>query len=111
MAPSVLSGTPQKRPAGSPTIMDGLSGPVAGTRTSRVLRECGASGLSVSDAQVLEAMAIGFRFLKLVLEPAGAAPLAAVLNHRAHFEGRSVAVICSGGNVDPSVFIRALHAS
>ncbi|SOY93343.1 Threonine dehydratase catabolic [Cupriavidus taiwanensis] len=111
MAPSVREGTPQKRPAGSPTIMDGLSGPVAGARTSKILRECEAVGLSVSDDEVLDAMAVAFRYLKLVLEPAGAATLAAVLRRKADFEGKTVAVICSGGNVDPSVFMRALHAS
>lgn len=111
MAPSVLQGTPQKRPNGNPTIMDGLSGPVAGTRTSRILRECAATGLSVSDDEVMEAMSMAFRCLKLVLEPAGAATLAAVLKRKADFEGKSVALICSGGNVDPSIFIRALHAS
>ncbi|GAB3626863.1 serine dehydratase [Pandoraea terrae] len=111
MAPSVREGTPRKRPPGPPTVMDGLSGPVAGTRTSRILRECAATGLSVSDDEVLDAMSTAFRYLKLVLEPAGAATLAAVLKRKADFEGKSVAVICSGGNVDPSVFIRALHAS
>jgi threonine dehydratase len=111
MAPSVREGIPQKRPPGPPTVMDGLSGPIAGTRTTEILRESRAVGLSVSDDEVLDAMAMAFRCLKLVLEPAGAAPLAALLRRKADFSDKTVAVICSGGNVDPSVFTGALHAS
>ncbi|AEI82403.1 threonine dehydratase catabolic (plasmid) [Cupriavidus necator N-1] len=111
MAPSLREGAPQKRPAGPPTVMDGLSGPIVGTRTSQVLGACEPRGLSVSDEEVLDAMSMAFRYLKLVLEPAGAATLAAVLRRKADFEGKSVAIVCSGGNVDPSIFIQALNAS
>lgn len=109
MAPTLAIGEPQPRPAGPKTIMDGLSGPIAGQRTSRILRDCGANGLAVSDDEVLSAMALAFRVLKLVLEPAGAAPLAALLRNRGQFAGQTVAVICSGGNVDPDVFCKALR--
>ena len=109
MAPTLLVGEPQPRPAGPRTILDGLSGPIAGLRTSRILRACKAEGTSVSDAEVLSAMALAFRALKLVLEPAGAAPLAALLRDRAQFKGQTVAVICSGGNVDPDIFCKALQ--
>jgi len=108
MARTLAMGAPQPRPAGPKTIMDGLSGPVAGLRTSRLLRRCAASGLAAADEDVLAAMALAFRVLKLVLEPAGAAPLAALLRHPARFAGQTVAVVCSGGNVDPDVFCKAL---
>lgn len=111
MAPSILDGIPHKRPSGPATIMDGLSGPIAGTRTTRILHDANAVGLNVSDDDVLDAMAAAFRSLKLVLEPAGAASLAALLQKKADFQGKNVAIVCSGGNVDPSVFIGALHAS
>jgi threonine dehydratase len=108
MAPSIASGTPQKRPAGPPTIMDGISGPIAGTKPLAILKSCKAMGLSVSDKEALEAMAAAYRFLKLVVEPEGAAALGAVLARKADFAGKSVAVVCSGGNVDPEIFARAL---
>ena len=38
--------------------------------------------------------------LKIVVEPSGAVPLAAVLRHRDLFAGRDVGLIVSGGNVD-----------
>jgi len=93
MAATLTKGTPQARPAGHHTIMDGLSGPLAGLRPSRLLKAYGASGLAVSDHQALRAMALAFRTVKLVLEPAGAAALAAVLQHGAQFQGKTVALV------------------
>jgi len=109
MAATLAKGAPQSRPAGHVTILDGLSGPHAGLRPSRLLKACGARGLAVSDAQTLRAMALAFRTVKLVLEPAGAAALAAVLQHPAQFQGRTVAVVCSGANVDSRTFVQALQ--
>jgi threonine dehydratase len=109
MARSLAAGRPLPRPAGPKTLMDGLSGPITGTRTFRVLQACHAQGLGVTDHEVLAAMALSFRVLKLVLEPAGAATLAALLRYKDRFAGQTVAVICSGGNVDPDVYVRALQ--
>ena len=67
-----------------------------------------AQGVTVSDAEALEAMFFAFAALKLVLEPGGAAPLAAVLARKVALEGRNTLVVCSGGNVDPAVFARCL---
>ena len=56
-------------------------------------------------------MATAFAALKLVIEPGGAAALAAVLSGKLDIKQRNVAVIASGGNVDPATFARALaHA-
>jgi len=109
MAATLAKGAPQSRPAGHHTLMDGLSGPLAGLRPSRLLKAQGASGLAVSDHQALRAMALAFRTVKLVLEPAGAAALAAVLQHGSQFQGQTVALVCSGGNVDPAMFVQALQ--
>ena len=53
-------------------------------------------------------MATAFAEFKLVVEPGGAVALAAVLDGRIPIAGRTVAVICSGGNVDPVIYARAL---
>ena len=42
------------------------------------------------------------RELGVVLEPAGAAGLAALLDHREQFQGRLVATVLTGGNVSPA---------
>ena len=52
-------------------------------------------------------MIYAFRTLKLVLEPGGAAALAAALSGKLDLAGKTVAVVLSGGNVDPALFARA----
>ena len=53
-------------------------------------------------------MAMAFRHLKLVLEPAGAIALAAALSGKYDCRGQTVAIICSGASVDPAIFAEAL---
>ncbi|HJY40076.1 MAG TPA: pyridoxal-phosphate dependent enzyme [Steroidobacteraceae bacterium] len=57
--------------------------------------------LLVPDSTLISAMRLAHRELGLVLEPAGAAGLAALLDHREQFKGRLVATVLTGGNVDP----------
>jgi len=58
----------------------------------------------VSEAEVKRAMIFAFENLKLVIEPGGAVGLAAILAKKIPTEGRTIAVIASGGNVDPRLF-------
>jgi threonine dehydratase len=58
----------------------------------------------VSDAEVREAMRYAFRYLKIVVEPGGAAGLAAVLHAKLDTSGKTTAIIFSGGNVDVELF-------
>ncbi|NJR20077.1 MAG: hypothetical protein HC777_00215 [Hyphomonadaceae bacterium] len=53
-------------------------------------------------------MAFAFKYFRLVLEPGGAAALAAVLSGKFPTKGRVIGVTASGGNVDPATFMRAL---
>jgi len=67
-----------------------------------------SDGLVVSDDQVRDAMRFAFSVLKLVVEPGGAASLAAMLAGLApDAEGASVVVI-SGSNVDPDSYARII---
>ena len=56
-------------------------------------------------------MAYAFRTLKLVVEPGGAVALAAVLAGKIDLRGRTAAIVCSGGNVDPATFCAAIAGS
>jgi threonine dehydratase len=56
-------------------------------------------GILVQEASLLEAMRLAHRHLGLVLEPSGAAGLAALLENRSAFAGKTVAVILCGGNL------------
>jgi threonine dehydratase len=60
--------------------------------------------VTVSDAQVAEAVAYAFRVLKLVVEPGGAVSLAALLAGKVEAAGKTTAVVLSGGNIDPGLF-------
>jgi threonine dehydratase len=84
------------------SVADGLNAPFAGERCLAVCREHGVESVLVSEGEIRQ----GFRFLyeraKLAAEPAGAAGIAAVLAGKVpDLEGRTVAVVVSGGNVDP----------
>lgn len=58
-------------------------------------------GILVQEQSLLEAMRLAHRHLGLVLEPSGAAGLAALLENQAAFAGKTVAVILCGGNLTP----------
>lgn len=108
MARSLSTGEPQTNPRLTGSIMDALMAVAPGRLTLANLKHNGVHGLSVSDEEALHAMAVAFRTLKLVVEPGGAAALAALLARKIDASGRTVVVVCSGGNVDPAMFARAL---
>ncbi|MFD9690332.1 threonine ammonia-lyase [Kitasatospora sp. NPDC059088] len=63
---------------------------------------------TVSEDALSRALLLGLERLKLVVEPAGAAPIAALLEQPDSFEGPVVAVL-SGGNIDPQLMQRVLR--
>jgi len=81
------------------TIADGLLTSLS-DRTFRILGEHVEGILTVSEENIVRAMRLLWERMKLVVEPSGAVPLAAVLEHPEHFAGRRVGLILSGGNVD-----------
>lgn len=86
-----------------PTACDALQTPGTWPINFAVLKERCSYGLAVSPAEVRAAQRLAFSALRLVIEPGGAAALAAVLAGKAPSDGRT-AVILSGGNVDPESF-------
>jgi len=85
------------------TIADGLRVRTPGELTWPVLQKHLARVALVSDEELLDAMAFALRELRLVLEPSGAAALAAALR-----EGRGrCGVLLSGGNAEPALLAEA----
>ncbi len=83
------------------TIADGLQTTSPGELTFAIAREHVRAVVTVSDEELREAMRFAFERMKLVLEPSGAAALAALLNGRiTGVAGKRVGVILSGGNID-----------
>jgi threonine dehydratase len=88
----------------SNSIADGLLTSL-GTKTFPIIRDHVTEVITVSDAEIIMAMRVLWERLKIIVEPSGAVPLAAVLKAKKKFEGKTVGIILSGGNVD---FNRAL---
>ncbi|WP_312814928.1 threonine/serine dehydratase [Brevundimonas sp.] len=100
---SLEAGTPTPHPKGAPSICDALMAPVPGQITFPINQRL-SGALTVSDAEVCEAMRFAFRHLKLVIEPGGAVSLAALLAGKIDARDKTTAIIVSGGNVDPQQF-------
>lgn len=81
------------------TIADGLLTSL-GRINFELIRAHVDDVVTVTDAQIIEAMRLLFTRTKQVVEPSGAVPLAAVLADRERFAGKRVALVVSGGNVD-----------
>lgn len=90
------------------TLCDALQTKLVSPLTFQALRESGARGIAVSEDEVQRAMAFAARELRLVVEPGGAAALAAILAGKAGELTDRTAVIISGGNVDPLVYSRII---
>jgi len=83
------------------TIADGLAPPFAGTLNLKIVQRSVEQVITVSDAQIRAAMALLLERCKLLVEPAGAAALAALLAGLVPLPpGSRVTVVLSGGNVD-----------
>jgi threonine dehydratase len=97
-------------PAG-PSLCDALLAPQPGELTFAINGRRLEGGYAVTDEEALAAMAFAFGHLKIVLEPGGAAALAAVLSGKAKLDGRTALVVASGANVDAEVYARAIGPS
>ena len=107
-ARSLASGSRERVLVNAESFCDALLAPMPGELTFAINRELLSGGLAVSDDEVARAMRTALLYFKLVAEPGGATALAAVLAGRYDCKGKTVAVIVSGGNVDPEVFGSAL---
>jgi threonine dehydratase len=88
---------------GVSTIADGIAVKEPGRITLAIIRELVDEILLVEESSLEEAVLLLLEVEKTVVEGAGAAGLAALLEHRGRFAGRKVGLILSGGNIDPLV--------
>ncbi|WP_039017845.1 threonine ammonia-lyase [Halocynthiibacter namhaensis] len=106
---SLTSGNIEQNAAPEGSICDAIVTPAPGEITFPIMKEnCGA-GIVVTDEDCLRAMAHAFLRLKIVIEPGGAVALAAALFHGDKLTKDTAVCVASGGNVDPSMFARALQ--
>ncbi len=109
-ARSFAAGSRITNEPGPRSFCDALLAPTPGLLTFAVNQTRLAGGIAVTDRAVEAAMRLAFDTFKLVVEPGGAVALAAAITGQIPGENRTVAVIASGGNVDPAVFCAAMQA-
>jgi threonine dehydratase len=81
------------------TIADGLQVSMPGELTFEVNRRLVDGVVTVSDEEIVRAMAFSFERMKVVVEPSGAAAVAALLSRAVDASGLRTGVILSGGNI------------
>src|SRR5258708_4403273 len=92
------------------TIADGLRASQPGELTFPINQRLLSDVVTVDDAAIIEAMWFCFSRLKVVVEPSGAGPLAALLPRAVRADRRRTAVVLSGGNIDPADFASLLRS-
>lgn len=107
VARSLVSGEIQKNEAQTGSICDAIVTPSPGVLTFPIMKALCGPGIVVTDEEALRAMAIAFSHFKIILEPGGAVALAAALFHAKDTD--DIIAVASGGNVDRTVFERALQ--
>lgn len=101
---SLQSGELETNDPEARTICDSLMSSPPGEITFEITRQLLTGALTVSDEEVREAVRFAFRNLKLVVEPGGAASLAAILAGKIQTRGKVTVAILSGGNTDAETF-------
>ena len=91
------------------TIADGMQTTAPGVLTFPIVQKLCAGVVTVSDDELRATMRFAFERLKLVIEPSGAAALAAILFGKVDVQGKRIGATISGGNVDPAVFAAILN--
>ncbi|MDQ2871770.1 MAG: pyridoxal-phosphate dependent enzyme [Candidatus Eremiobacteraeota bacterium] len=86
------------------TIADGMQTTAPGVLTFPLVQEYARGIVTVSDDQLRAAMRFAFERMKIVIEPSGAASLAAIMFGKVDVRGKRAAAIVSGGNVDAARF-------
>jgi threonine dehydratase len=92
------------------TFAEGLATRTAFDLPQRILRELLADFVLVEDDEIRRAVALMMERTRTLVEPAGAAPLAAAMMLRDRLRGRRLGLICSGGNISPEQ-LRAVLAA
>jgi threonine dehydratase len=108
MASALAAGTRVTVPAAT-TIADGIAVRRVGEHTFDLARRHADRVVTVAEEEIANAILLLLEIEKTVVEGAGAVPLAALANRRVDLEGRTVALVISGGNIDVNVIARIIE--
>jgi len=90
------------------TIADGLRTSLC-KRTFDIIRKFVDQILTVSEGEIIDSMRFLWERMKIVVEPSGVVPLAALLSHKIKVNNKKVGIILSGGNIDIEPFFQLLE--
>lgn len=96
---SLQSGVIENNPPGTCTIADGLR-TTLGNINFPIIQELVTDILVADDDEIIKAMKLIWNYLKIIVEPSCAVPLAVVLKNKGLFKNQNIGIIISGGNVD-----------
>lgn len=91
------------------TIADGIAVKNPGKLTMELINKYADDVVTVSDSEISAAILLLMERTKQIVEPAGATPLAAVLNGKVDVAGQKVVCVMSGGNIDVSFIHRIIE--
>lgn len=98
----------EDRPIGGDTMADGIAVKSPGALTSRIVAEHVDDILLVGESSIEMAVQSMLTEGRVLVEGAGATPLAALLEHEERFAGRKVGLVAAGGNIDPRLLASVL---
>jgi threonine dehydratase len=108
MREAIIAGAPVTL-SHSATVADGIAVRRAGSQTFELVKKYVDRIVTVDEEEIAQAILILLEREKTVAEGAGAAALAALMTRKAGLEGRKVAVLVSGGNVDVNLLARIIE--
>jgi len=91
------------------TLADGIAVGRVGEETFPLMKEYVDEMLTVREDTIAMAILLFMERIKFVVEGAGAAPLAALLENKERFKGRRIVLVASGGNIDSTLIDRMIY--
>lgn len=93
----------------SPTLADGIAVGRVGERTWEIMNHYVDDMMLVREESIAKAILLFLERKKIVVEGAGAVPLAALMESRGQFAGKVVVLVVSGGNIDFTLIDKIIH--
>lgn len=107
MAAALRQGEPVKLPRAA-SLADGIAVKQVGTINYQLVKKYVDDVVAVGEDEIANAVLLLLEIEKIVVEGAGAVPLAAILQNRERFAGQRVLSIVSGGNIDVNILQRII---
>jgi threonine dehydratase len=92
-----------------PTLADGIAVGRIGNKTFEIIQKYVDDIIKVSEESIAMSVLLFLERKKLVVEGAGAVPLAALIEQKERFKGKRIVLVVSGGNIDFTLIDRIIH--